>query len=118
MARGLPNNHRPEDRVLITTPRLTELAFQTAGIWEIGTTGTMALPRHIDRVVYAGNLAKAHGNLRAIVSAGDGGRFSAVVADEKGTAFVEMSGYETVQLPAPIDTDLAAPLRDAMTQQG
>jgi hypothetical protein len=102
---------------LVTTPRLTELAFQTAGIWEIGTAGTMALPSHIDRVVYAGDVTKAKGNLCAVVHPADGGVFDAVVADEKGSALVAMSGYTTVQLPAPIDSDLAAPLRDAMTRK-
>ena len=32
-------------------PRLIELCFQTAGVWELGTAGRMALPTHVDRVL-------------------------------------------------------------------
>jgi NAD(P)-dependent dehydrogenase (short-subunit alcohol dehydrogenase family) len=118
MATELPPHHQPEDQPLVTTPRLTELAFQTAGIWEIGTTGTMALPMHIDCVVYRGDLSKAKGKLHAVVHPSAGGAFDAVVVDDKGTAYVAMSGYETVQLPAPVDPGTAAPLREAMRQEG
>ena len=31
-------------------PRLIELCFQTAGLWEMGVLGRMGLPRHLDRV--------------------------------------------------------------------
>ncbi|MCP4966259.1 MAG: SDR family NAD(P)-dependent oxidoreductase, partial [bacterium] len=96
MVDDLPDNHLPADQKLATTPRLTELAFQTAGIWEIGTTGSMALPSHIDRVVYAGDLALARGNLRAVIQPTDEGAFDAAVVDETGTTFVRMSGYRTV----------------------
>ena len=40
---------------MVATPRLIELCFQTAGIWELGTTGRMALPSHIDRVELFGS---------------------------------------------------------------
>ena len=54
-ARGdLPAGHVPETVPTATQPRLAELCFQTAGLWEIGTTGQMALPAHIDRIVTLG----------------------------------------------------------------
>src|SRR5262249_52295287 len=37
-------------RTLQMAPRLIELCFQTAGIWEIGRTGRMGLPARLDRV--------------------------------------------------------------------
>lgn len=117
MAGGLGPNHNPDERRLATTPRLTELAFQTAGIWEIGTSGAMALPMHIDRLVYAGDPGSAKGQLHAVVSPSDGPVFDALIVDETGTAFVAMSGYRTVRLPAPVDAGAAAPLRRAMTQE-
>ncbi|HUJ72081.1 MAG TPA: SDR family oxidoreductase, partial [Verrucomicrobiae bacterium] len=36
MAKGLPNNHYPSDLPTWMTPRLIELCFQTAGVWEMG----------------------------------------------------------------------------------
>jgi hypothetical protein len=118
LADSLPSNHLPENRQLVTTPRLTELAFQAAGIWEIGTTGKMALPLHIDRLVYAGDPKKAKGRLHAVVDPNDGGGFDALIVDEGGTAYVAMSGYRTVQLPVPVDSSASAPLVEAMTKEG
>jgi NAD(P)-dependent dehydrogenase (short-subunit alcohol dehydrogenase family) len=118
MTDSLPSNHLPESRQLVTTPRLTELAFQAAGIWEIGTTGKMALPLHIDRLVYAGNPKKAKGRLHAVVDPNDGAGFDALIVDEGGTAYVAMSGYRTVQLPVPVDSSASAPVVEAMTQEG
>ena len=34
----------------VMAPRLIELCFQTAGVWEMGAQGRMGLPQHIDRV--------------------------------------------------------------------
>jgi hypothetical protein len=117
MAAELPSNHVPSDRPLATTPRLTELIFQTAGVWEIATSGTMALPLHIDRVVYTGKPTSAVGQLRAVVTPRADGAFDAVVVDEEGTGFVSLSGYRTVQLPAPLDSAAATQLREAMTKE-
>ena len=58
MARGLPPDHLPAERPTRIAPRLIELCFQTAGIWEMGATGRLALPQHIEPVV-AGSLCRA-----------------------------------------------------------
>ncbi len=116
MASDLPENHEPEDHSLVTSPRLTELAFQAAGIWEIGTTGSMALPLHIDRVVYVPN--PGAGQMSVIVRATDDGGFDASVVDGEGAILVTMTGYRTVRLPAPVDPDAVVPLRTAMTNGG
>ena len=50
MAKGLPSNHQPSELPTLMTPRLIELCFQTAGIWEMGMQGSMGLPQHVDRV--------------------------------------------------------------------
>ena len=39
MAKGLPPNHLPADLPTLMAPRLIELCFQTAGLWEMGTAG-------------------------------------------------------------------------------
>ena len=91
--------------------RLTELAFQTAGVWEIGTTGAMALPTHVDRVEY--RTESGEEGTSAVVTAGQDG-FDAVVVDAKGKGLVRMTGYRTVAMPAPLADDLAAPLKAAI----
>ena len=43
-----PTTSRPTSRSN-AAPRLIELCFQTAGVYELGTAGRMALPTHVDR---------------------------------------------------------------------
>ena len=50
-ATGLPDDHVPAERPELASPRLIELFFQTAGIWEIGRDGRFGLPQHVDRIV-------------------------------------------------------------------
>jgi hypothetical protein len=114
MAADLPPNHVPEDGVTVTWPRLAELAFQASGIWEIGTTGTMALPASIDRVVFARDPRKAKGRILAVVAPGDGA-FDVRVCDEEGRTYVVMEGYRTVALPTALPDEQVAPLRQAAT---
>ena len=47
----LPADHEPASQPTEIAPRLIELCFQTAGVWELATEGRMALPTHVDRVV-------------------------------------------------------------------
>ncbi len=48
--KDLPGNHDPSDRPTLMAPRLIELCFQTAGLWEMGVHGRMGLPLHVDQV--------------------------------------------------------------------
>jgi len=113
MAIDLPPNHVP-DSGTISGPRLVELCFQTAGMWEIGTTGAMALPMHIDRVVLAteGPSDALH-DLVAVVRPVNGS-FDAVVVDGSGRPMVAIDGYRTVQLPGALSDDDVASLKEAM----
>ncbi len=114
-ADDLPDNHAPADAALLTAPRLTELCFQTAGVWEIGTTGQMALPMAIDRVTPVQGSEPA-GSVLAVVTPSDDGRFEADVVDEHGNVLLHLAGYRTVALPGGLSDDAVAPLRDAMTE--
>ena len=110
-ASGLPPAFHPENRSLATAPRLLELAFQTAGVWEIGTTGTLNLPMRIGRVVFAAG-AETADPITALVRPGDG-EAAATVVDGAGRALVEVSGYRTIPLPVAIDDELVGPVRRA-----
>ena len=50
MARDLPANHQPAERPTFMAPRLIELCFQTAGLWEMGVHNRMGLPLHVEEV--------------------------------------------------------------------
>ena len=50
LASDLPVNHQPSDLPTLMSPRLIELCFQTAGLWEMGAHSRMGLPQQVDQV--------------------------------------------------------------------
>jgi hypothetical protein len=113
LASELPTDHEPADSPIEFVPRLIELCFQTAGVWELGTAGRMALPTQVDRVVrYAG--ADAPGPLWAVVTPRAAGGIDAEVVDEAGNVRVRLEGYRTIELPGGVDADALGPIRMAM----
>ena len=113
MAEGLPANHQPPELALLTAPRLLELCFQTAGIWELGSTGRMGLPQEVARVTL---LEPVHtvGRLYAAVEP-QADHFDAEVVDDSGRVRLRMEGYRTVALTTQIGPELLEPLRVAVS---
>lgn len=97
----LPPNTNPVDVADVMSPRLIELCFQTAGVWQIQSKGEMALPLGIESVT---RYVKPDGQkLVALVeSVNDGEKFNAQVVDEAGTMYVDLKGYRTVMLPGSV----------------
>ncbi len=112
LAGGLPPNHEPADRSTSMAPRLVELCFQTEGILALGTTGQMALPHHVGRVMVRPG-ARDDQPCWAIVR-GVGDHADAIVVAESGDVLVRLEGYRTIELPASVDDVVLAPLRAAM----
>jgi acyl transferase domain-containing protein/NAD(P)-dependent dehydrogenase (short-subunit alcohol dehydrogenase family)/acyl carrier protein len=103
MAGDLPAHMEPAATPELIAPRLIELCFQTAGIWEAKTKGVLALPQAIGAVMVYGQEAEANAPLYAVVEAVNGGSsFSAQVVDKSGKVYVEMVDYRTVQLPVSV----------------
>ena len=92
------------ERKRLLAPRLVELCFQTAGIWQIKTQNLLALPMAFDSLVVYRQLDEAAGQrLYALVEASeDGQSFQAQVVDENGRVYVNLHGYRTVQLPGTV----------------
>ena len=112
----LPENHRPAGVVSALAPRLIELCFQTAGIWEMGLDGRMGLPLHIDRLVISDGLAESAGApLYALVTRPDPASFDAEIVDAKGNRRLQLNGYRTVPLSDAIDTNKLKALQAAMS---
>jgi hypothetical protein len=110
MTADLPPNHEPAEQPTQIVPRLIELCFQTAGVWELGSEGRLGLPTHVDRVTrFAG--ADAPGELTAVVQPQADGAVDADVVDSGGAVRVRLQGYRTTALPVPLDEDALAPLR-------
>ncbi|MBP6802786.1 MAG: SDR family NAD(P)-dependent oxidoreductase [Chloroflexi bacterium] len=104
MTADLPPNTQPAEAAALMAPRLIELVFQTAGVWQIRTHGEMALPAAIHSVTTFRQPEAAHGRrLYAVVKALDNGAaYDAQVVDEKGNLYVIVSAYQTVALPGKV----------------
>ena len=110
----LPADHAGEGPLAIE-PRLIELCFQTAGVWELGTSGRMALPTHVDRAQLFDREGLAPGGRWAIVTPREAGVSDADVVDATGRVLLRLEGYRTIELPGgPGETELA-PIREAMS---
>ena len=110
--------HLPADQVpamaTLLDPRLEELCFQVAGLWEAGREGRLALPAHVDRLSVWGEVATgASDSLVAIARPmpGSTGTFDCQVLDPDGRVRLRLDGYRTVPLPGPLTEDVRAPFR-------
>ena len=106
MAGSLPGNHVPPDKPTVIEPRLIELCFQTAGLWEMSALGKLGLPQQVQQVSLLRTAETAHGNLYAIVTPkAEGAIFDAEVVDTSGNQYLQLRGYRTVALPASVDAE-------------
>lgn len=95
------------------TPLLIELCFQTAGLWEAGATGILALPQSVgslklypqplngEAIFAEVNPCEREGTLS----------FDARVVDANGNVFLELEDYRTAPLPYTAQKDLIDPLK-------
>jgi hypothetical protein len=114
MAGSLPPNHKPAGQPALMAPRLIELCFQTAGLWEMGVQHRMGLPQQVERVQLLRAPELAHGSLFAVVTPrADGASFDAQVVDSAGNQYAQLTGYRTVALPNVIDFEALRAMRAA-----
>jgi acyl transferase domain-containing protein/acyl carrier protein len=108
MPASLVVNHHPPELPLAAMPRLIELCFQTAGLWEMSMQHRMGLPLRIDRVTLCRAPDGAGAPLCAVVIPNaDETRYDADIVDAAGNRYLHLSGYGTAALATGID---AAPL--------
>jgi len=118
MAQGLPANHEPAELPTAMAPRLIELCFQTAGLWELGVKGQLGLPQHVDRIQVLRPPEQAQGNLYAVVTPDpQQGRFDAEVVDTAGNRYLHLAGYRTAALPGGVDPERLKVLQSVMREE-
>jgi acyl transferase domain-containing protein/acyl carrier protein len=121
MAADLPDDYQPAAAPTELDPRLIELCFQTAGVWELGTAGQMGLPTHVDLVACYGR-AKDPGPLWAVVrprpDGPDEAAVDAEVVDSEGRVRLRLEGYRTTALPGAVDAQALIPIRAALGAAG
>ena len=107
------------DHALLSTPTLVELCFQTAGIWEIGKTGMMALPRSIESLkLYRQSIngASIYAEVSPVQTEKGGLHFDARVVDSMGRLYLELNNYRTTPLPNSVEKDLLAPMLELVKE--
>ena len=115
MAKALPANHLPSELPTLMSPRLIELCFQTAGLWEMGAHGRMGLPLHIDCVSSLLLPApETDARLYAVVTSEGDGSFDAEILDTKGNRYLQLSGYRTVAFAGALEAERLKALQAAM----
>jgi len=113
LAANLPANHAPAGKPTLMEPRLIELCFQTAGLWEMSVLGRFGLPHYIQRVALLRTPQLGAGSLFAIVSPNANGEsFDAKVVDIQGTEYLQLIGYRTVALPNRVEAESLKALQD------
>jgi NAD(P)-dependent dehydrogenase (short-subunit alcohol dehydrogenase family) len=119
MAKGLRNNHHPSELPTLIAPRLIELCFQTAGLWEMGVQGRMGLPQHIDSVsLLLAEPDPTQIRLYAVVTPDPKhGTFDAEVVDVAGNHYLCLRGYRTVALLNAVNAEGLKALQNLMTAE-
>ncbi|MGC1452629.1 MAG: SDR family NAD(P)-dependent oxidoreductase [Candidatus Sulfotelmatobacter sp.] len=116
MAKSLPPNHHPPDLSTVMAPRLIELCFQTAGIWELGVQGRMGLPQHVRQVSLYRAPDPADGPFYAVLTPDAvPGSFDVDVLDSNGNCYLRLTGYQTVELPTGVDAKHLKALQEVMS---
>ena len=106
MPASLPSNHQPPDLPTLMAPRLIELCFQTAGLWEMSVEDRFGLPLAVRQVSLLRAPELAEGPLYAVVTPHpDHKAFDAEVVDGKGNCYVQLSGYRTAAMPNSPDAE-------------
>jgi Polyketide synthase dehydratase len=105
LSEHLPENHRPSSQPTVLNPRLIELCFQTAGLWEMATQGRMGLPLHIDQVRVWPAPDQLGDQLFAVVTPIPEDGFDSQVVDTAGNLYMQVSGYRTVAVPTAIEAN-------------
>jgi len=113
LAEPLPDNHHPAALPLATAPRLVELCFQCAGLWQAGTEDRLALPLRVGSARVLRDPSRASGALHAVARQTAPGCFDCRVVDARGNVIVRLDGYATIPLPTTIPEAVAGPLRAA-----
>ncbi|PKN90456.1 MAG: hypothetical protein CVU45_02500, partial [Chloroflexi bacterium HGW-Chloroflexi-7] len=94
---------------LYTTPLLIELCFQTAGLWEAGSTGNLGLPHSIGKLQVYRNVINGASIFAEVKPKEINGQlyFDARVIDTKGNVYLDLLNYRTSpQVETPDDQHL------------
>jgi len=114
----LPRNHQPSELPTLAAPRLIELCFQTAGLWQLTMQGLMGLPLYVQQVRLWRFPESADSQIYAVVTPHpEHESFDADVVDGNGNCYIQVIGYKTIALPDSVEAEKLKTLQTAVSQQ-
>ncbi|MGA2369123.1 MAG: SDR family NAD(P)-dependent oxidoreductase [Candidatus Korobacteraceae bacterium] len=115
----LPEECQASAGLTVFGPRLIELCFQTAGLWEMAAQNRMGLPWQVQDVSWSGtpDLTDHHAFYALVTPHPAEGTFDAEVVDGEGNRYLKLDGYRTSQVPSSVDTEPLKALHDAVCPQ-
>jgi len=112
LADTLPANHEPADLSTLMAPRLIELCFQTAGMYELGVNDRYGLPSRISRIQKFREISANDRPFYSVVRHSEtGSGFDADVVDQSGEVFLRLMDYRTAELPGAAGALPTGPIR-------
>jgi len=103
-----------KEKSLVSVPILVELCLQTAGVWDIGTSNSLSLPRSIGALQIFENKVNGVPIFAEVepVSGDNGERyFNARVVDADGQVYLEIRQYRTSPMPYNLSEELLSPIK-------
>ncbi len=114
-ARELPVNHVPAELPVLASPRYVELCFQAASLSGLAGQSRLGLPNSFKELrVLSMPEKESDGNFFSVVATNPDGTYDAKVLDGKGKVYLTLRGYQTMDLPDPVQADLIQPIKAAL----
>jgi 3-oxoacyl-(acyl-carrier-protein) synthase/NAD(P)-dependent dehydrogenase (short-subunit alcohol dehydrogenase family)/acyl carrier protein len=113
MRTPLPADTTNPNSTSMVGPRLVELCFQTAGVWEIGQTGQMGLPSVVKRVTVFDPTPNGKPVVAELQpsSSQDALSFDMRVRDSDGKVYLTVEGYRTARIPGGLPDEALGAFR-------
>jgi len=112
----LPDECKPSERRTVIGPRLIELCFQTAGLWEMAAQSRMGLPWQVRGVSWLRSPHLTEDAFYALVTPNpEQGTFDAEVVDSHGNRYLRLDGYRTAELSSSVESEPLKALQEALS---
>lgn len=107
-----------DDPELFTTPLLIELCFQTAGLWEAGSTGILGLPHSIGALKIYRKFIDGISIYADVKPRQQDGQlcFDARVLDADGNVYLELTDYRTTPQYDRAGIELVEPMKSLISK--
>jgi NAD(P)-dependent dehydrogenase (short-subunit alcohol dehydrogenase family) len=113
-AKNLPENHDPSNLPVAVSPRLIELCFQTASLSGLALESKLGLPFGLREFQICSFAGVKDEELFALIKVNSDGTYDCRLSDAKGSVYMVLSGYKTIDLPGSAREDLVKPLQQAL----